>query len=210
MGGPDADGVSWLSWAAGLGCRADSGGAAFLSGRASDPPVSVVGLRYSTGRSARSGRSVAGPVPVIPDRPLVLDRAAGPQTGPPERQPSHRRNPGCSAIRSARNASGSQTVPNAVRSARHRRPVDRPGPAGPELAPQRVAGQALGPDACGGKTEDVCPPRTRVRQLATGRAPGCCADDRRPGCRCDRAATRPARPIRRQAVTWPGNPAARA
>ena len=106
-------------------------------------------------------------------------RSAGPGpgrwswTGPPERQARTGGIPDAPRSAAPGTRSASQTARNAIRSARTAvRWTTRSSSPG-TLTPERASpGGQLRPDACGGRTEDVCPPRTRVRQPATGRAPG--------------------------------------
>ena len=126
---------------------------------------------------------------------MVLDRAAGPR---PVRRNDKRgsaesRTPGDpQRLKAVRQPGGAER--GTFRA--HRHPVDGPVRLAPDASTATASPGGRCADACGGKTEGVCPPRTRVRQLATGRAPGCRAAGRRPGRRCDRAVTWPARPIK--------------
>ena len=128
---------------------------------------------------------------------MVLDRAAGPRlvrrNGKRGSAESRTLRRSAARLNAVRQPGGAER--GTFRAYRH--PVDRPVRLARDAGAAAASpGGRLRPDACGGKTEGVCPPRTRIRQLATGWAPGCCADDRCPGRRCDRAATRPACPIK--------------
>lgn len=150
------------------------------------------------------GRSAAGPVPRS-------------WTGPPERQARTGGIPDAPRSAAPGTRSASQTARNAIRSARTA--VRWTGPV--QLARDAEAGTTAPPGQAGSgrmratKTEDMCRRRHAGTPAPTGRAPGQSGALTAPPTYVRAAAAterRPSPPVRsrRRAVTWPGNPAARA
>ena len=163
-----------------------------------DRPESHAGLlpQLSTALGARSASGLVHrrASPPVPDQsrgpgpgPLVRDRSAATTS-------ADRRNPGRPGDPQRLNTVRQPGSAERGTFRAHRHSVDGPVRLARDASTATASpGGRLRPDACGGRTEGVCPPRTRYASLHRA---GTGMLRRWPGRRCDRAATRPARPIK--------------